>query len=120
MDEKNFDTTTIVHIAESLMSGTCNCLDERMSKGSAKATAFLFGERPQPKLRERSCFMIARDRLTGHFDDEERLLNGLRRQLRGEFEIVTAVGGEQALEILRARASCCYYQRYAHARSERR
>ena len=37
MDEKNFDTTTIVHIAESLMSGTDNCLDEahieRLGKG---------------------------------------------------------------------------------------
>tara|TARA_Y100001934_G_scaffold41218_1_gene49328 strand:+ start:1637 stop:2872 length:1236 start_codon:yes stop_codon:yes gene_type:complete len=32
--------------------------------------------------------------------DEERLLDGLRRQLRGKFEIVTAVGGERALEIL--------------------
>jgi len=33
-------------------------------------------------------------------DDEERLLAGLRRQLRDKFEIVTAVGGERALEIL--------------------
>ena len=37
-------------------------------------------------------------------DDEERLLNGLRRQLRGEFEIVTAVGGERALEILESQS----------------
>lgn len=37
MDEENFDTTTIVHIAESLMTGTDNCLDEahieRLGKG---------------------------------------------------------------------------------------
>ena len=33
-------------------------------------------------------------------DDEERLLDDLRRQLRGKFETVTAVGGERALEIL--------------------
>ncbi len=33
-------------------------------------------------------------------DDDERLLNDLRSQLRGKFEIVTAVGGERALEIL--------------------
>ena len=33
-------------------------------------------------------------------DDDERLLNDLRSQLRGKFETVTAVGGERALEIL--------------------
>lgn len=37
-------------------------------------------------------------------DDEERLLAGLRRQLRGKFEIVTAVGGERALEILESQS----------------
>ena len=33
-------------------------------------------------------------------DDEERLLDGLRRQLHSKFETVTAVGGERALEKL--------------------
>ena len=47
--------------------------------------------------------MIARETVL-LVDDEERLLNGLRRQLRGEFEIVTAVGGERALEILESQS----------------
>jgi len=33
-------------------------------------------------------------------DDEENLLSGLRRQLRGKFEVFTAEGGDQALEML--------------------
>jgi len=37
-------------------------------------------------------------------DDEERLLAGLRRQLRGKFEVVTAVGGAQAMEILESKS----------------
>ena len=47
--------------------------------------------------------MIAQEKVL-LVDDEERLLNGLRRQLRGEFEIVTAVGGERALEILESQS----------------
>ena len=66
MDEKNFDTTTVVHIAESLMSGTDNCLDEAHIERLGKATAFLFGERPQPKLSRTELFHdCTRDRLTG-------------------------------------------------------
>ena len=33
-------------------------------------------------------------------DDEERLLTSLSRQLRGKFDVLTAIGGEQALEAL--------------------
>ncbi|PPR77148.1 MAG: hypothetical protein CFH06_01432, partial [Alphaproteobacteria bacterium MarineAlpha3_Bin5] len=33
-------------------------------------------------------------------DDEQRLLSGLRRQLRGKFDVMTALSGEQALKIL--------------------
>ena len=33
-------------------------------------------------------------------DDEENLLSGLRRQLRGKFKVFTAEGGDQALEML--------------------
>lgn len=35
-------------------------------------------------------------------DDEENLLKGLRRQMRGKFNVVTAVGGEAALKCLEA------------------
>ena len=35
-------------------------------------------------------------------DDEERLLSALRRRLSGEFEIVTATSGSQALELIDA------------------
>ncbi|MFH1805688.1 MAG: HD domain-containing phosphohydrolase [Pseudomonadota bacterium] len=33
-------------------------------------------------------------------DDDENLLGALRRQLRGKFNLLTAVGGEQALKVL--------------------
>ena len=33
-------------------------------------------------------------------DDEENLLNGLKRQLRGDFQVLTATGGQQALDVV--------------------
>src|SRR4029077_15566201 len=35
-------------------------------------------------------------------DDDSHLLDGLRRQLRGTFEVATAVGGHEGLDLLRA------------------
>jgi response regulator RpfG family c-di-GMP phosphodiesterase len=38
-------------------------------------------------------------------DDDRNLLDGLRRQLRGTFELATALGGQEGLDVLRAAGS---------------
>jgi DNA-binding NtrC family response regulator len=38
-------------------------------------------------------------------DDDRNLLEGLRRQLRGTFELATALGGQEGLDVLRAAGS---------------
>jgi DNA-binding NtrC family response regulator len=38
-------------------------------------------------------------------DDDRNLLDGLRRQLRGAFELTTALGGDEGLDLLRTRGS---------------
>ncbi|HKN50638.1 MAG TPA: response regulator, partial [Actinomycetota bacterium] len=35
-------------------------------------------------------------------DDDRNLLDGLRRQLRGTFDLATALGGHEGLDVLRA------------------
>ena len=35
-------------------------------------------------------------------DDDRNLLDGLRRQLRGTFDLATALGGQEGLDVLRA------------------
>ena len=104
MDEKNFDTTTIVHIAESLMSGTDNCLDEAHIERLGKGHRISVWRETAAEIIENGVVSMIAQETVLLVDDEERLLNGLRRQLRGEFEIVTAVGGERALEILESQS----------------
>jgi serine/threonine-protein kinase len=48
-----------------------------------------------PQAIRRPCVLFV--------DDEERVLNALRALFKTSFDIVTAAGGEQALEIVRAR-----------------